>query len=257
MSSYGSSFGSSFGAWRFTVILGTVAILGSAGILSWAVATIPDMKTTPPERFGELAALPGNEQATDFAAALRAGPAEAGSSGWSTDVDWLSKQTFTSQAFVSDPKLAWPEPRADLPSPVSAPQANPQSQQAKPPLSRASAPLIAAPETVAAQALAPQAPAPQATASVAPAPQAATAAPPAEHQRRLVQAPKPEPPHAAAPAKPHRLAARPSYVEKIVEQGDAGAVTFRYRRHICAPPHMVDVCYMPVENRRGIVVERW
>ena len=62
-------------------------------------------------------------------------------------------------------------------------------------------------------------------------------------------------PQAAKP--PHRIAARPSYTEKVVEQGDAGEVTYHYRRQVCAPPHMVDVCYMPAENRRNIVVERW
>jgi hypothetical protein len=67
---------------------------------------------------------------------------------------------------------------------------------------------------------------------------------------------RPEAAPAPAP-KPHRLAAHPTYVEKIVEQGDAGEVKFRYRRHVCAPPHMVDVCYMPPENRRAIVVKQW
>jgi len=61
----------------------------------------------------------------------------------------------------------------------------------------------------------------------------------------------------AQPPKPHRVAARPSYVEKVVEQGDAGEVKFHYRRQVCGPRHMVDVCYMPPENRRSIVVERW
>jgi hypothetical protein len=46
-------------------------------------------------------------------------------------------------------------------------------------------------------------------------------------------------------------------MEKLVEQGDAGDVTFRYRRRNCTPSNMVDVCYMPLENRRGIVVEHW
>jgi hypothetical protein len=51
--------------------------------------------------------------------------------------------------------------------------------------------------------------------------------------------------------------ARGTYTEKVVEQGDAGDVKYRYVRHACTPPHMVDVCYMPAENRRSIVVQRY
>jgi hypothetical protein len=77
---------------------------------------------------------------------------------------------------------------------------------------------------------------------------------------RVQRHPNPEPTVAAAktqPPKPHRVVERPSYLEKVVEQGDAGEVRFHYRRQVCGPRHMVDVCYMPAENRRSIVVERW
>jgi hypothetical protein len=50
--------------------------------------------------------------------------------------------------------------------------------------------------------------------------------------------------------------ARSYYLEKFVEQGDAGEVKFRYRRRSCEPPNMPDVCFMPQANRRDIVVER-
>lgn len=60
----------------------------------------------------------------------------------------------------------------------------------------------------------------------------------------------------SATIKPHKLA-RPYYVEKLVEQGDAGEVAFRYRRRNCTPDNMVDVCFMPRENRRNIVVEHY
>jgi hypothetical protein len=73
--------------------------------------------------------------------------------------------------------------------------------------------------------------------------------------------PNPEPAVVAAakpqPPKPHRVVERPSYLEKVVEQGDAGEIKFHYRRQVCGPRHMVDVCYMPAENRRSILVQRW
>jgi hypothetical protein len=47
------------------------------------------------------------------------------------------------------------------------------------------------------------------------------------------------------------------YTERIVEQGDAGAVTYKEVRRRCEPGNMVDVCYMPAKNRRDIVVERY
>jgi hypothetical protein len=63
--------------------------------------------------------------------------------------------------------------------------------------------------------------------------------------------------HTLAP-RPHKVAAAArTYVEKVPEQGDAGDVSFRYRRRACTPGNMVDVCYMPESNRARIVVERW
>lgn len=78
----------------------------------------------------------------------------------------------------------------------------------------------------------------------------------ADHPKRSVQTRKPDRPDTAAP-KSHRLATRPYYLEKTVEQGDAGDVSFRYRRRNCTAPNIVDVCFMPAENRRSIVVERY
>jgi hypothetical protein len=73
----------------------------------------------------------------------------------------------------------------------------------------------------------------------------------AENPKRQAREAKSEP-AAATP----KLPARSYYMEKIVEQGDAGEVKFRYRRQSCEPPNMPDVCFMPQANRRGIVVER-
>jgi hypothetical protein len=60
-----------------------------------------------------------------------------------------------------------------------------------------------------------------------------------------------------ASAKPHRSGNHAEYVEQYVEQGDAGKVQFHYRRRSCTPGNMVDVCYMPAENRREIVVQHY
>jgi hypothetical protein len=76
-----------------------------------------------------------------------------------------------------------------------------------------------------------------------------------ESQKRLMRDPKSET-AAGAASNPAKLASRSYYVEKFVEEGDAGEVKFRYRRRACEPPNMPDVCFMPQENRRGIVVER-
>jgi hypothetical protein len=229
---------SSFGSWRFTAILGTVAILGTAGVLSWAMVTDSDPKSEPSERAAAPALPLSSEQSAGFAAALAAAPSEPRLSGWNDDLDWLSKKAMSTQTFVTPKTLGdtakpfWQAKAPDLPLPA-------------PPRSRSE------PEDQQAQIAVPQ--------------------PPVEHQaehqgaaephRRAQHDAKPEPVVAAAakaqPAKPHRVAARPSYVEKVIEQGDAGEVKFHYRRQVCGPRHMVDVCYMPPENRRSIVVERW
>jgi hypothetical protein len=60
----------------------------------------------------------------------------------------------------------------------------------------------------------------------------------------------------AATPKSHK-AAQAEYIERVVEQGDAGAVTYKDVRRRCEPGSMVDVCYMPAKNRRSIVIERY
>jgi hypothetical protein len=80
--------------------------------------------------------------------------------------------------------------------------------------------------------------------------------PAAERRTPRLADQKPERSHAAMP-RSHKPAARPTYIEKLVEQGDAGEVRFRYVRRNCTPPNMVDVCFMPAANRRSIIVQRW
>jgi hypothetical protein len=225
-----SSLRNTFATWRFTAILGAVAILGTAGIYTWATGTVADPKSTasvPTERTvtrGEIASALKSNQPKD--SALGSVLSDMSLFAWNNDLDWLSRRSVPLQASTEKPKLFWEDERPDLPVP---------------------APSMSQPDTTTRQA--------------AVQPPAVEYQAPAEQPRRVARETRPETVHAAKPtpqaAQPHRLAARPSYMEKIIEQGDAGEVTFRYRRQICAPPHMVDVCYMPQGNRRSIVVERW
>jgi hypothetical protein len=230
-------------------MLGAAALLGVAGVLAWPIIRGGDSNSDPAEAGFSLS----REQTRDVAAALTAAPSEPGLSEWNSDLDWLSKKSMSSQTFVPNTKPFWHEQTPDLPLPVpqtarsepETPRAAPVAPQ--PPVAREAAPEPARRavheakhEAVPTEPVKPQAARPEAT---------------------KPEAARPEPAHAAAARqptpKPHRIAARPSYMEKVVEQGDAGDVKFRYRRQACTPRHMVDVCYMPAENRRNIVVERW
>jgi hypothetical protein len=216
-------------------MLGAVAILGTAGILAWGMSTVADLKSGAPVRSAELAVPSKNELPRDFAARFANQRPESSPSGWNSDLDWLSKGSIVPQTLVPDSKLFWADQGPDLPLP--APPISPSELETR----HADVAQVPVPEGSVPQVLVPQVPAPRM---------------PAEHQKRFSRDPKPDPARAAAP-KPQKLAARPYYLEKLVEQGDAGEVKFRYRRQVCAPPHMVDVCFMPPENRRAIVVKRW
>ncbi len=61
---------------------------------------------------------------------------------------------------------------------------------------------------------------------------------------------------AARPKTPLRKEA-PGYLERVIDQGDAGDLKVRYVHRRCGPSHMIDVCYMPAANRQSIVVQRW
>ena len=210
--------------WRLTAILGTVAILGSVGV--FAAATMVDLKIERPAVASDPS-LPS--KGDDLAAAFASQKPEPQSYGWEFDFDWLNKGKPA--ALVEDHKPGQPD---DQPGglvtavPIAHPDL-PGWQPDRPGLEPDSAGRETTP---------------------------ALAGPSAQHPDRVRRDRKPDPPRAAAP-KPHRLAMRPTYLERSVEEGDAGEVTFHYRRRACTPPHMVDVCYMPAENRRTIVVERF
>jgi len=68
--------------------------------------------------------------------------------------------------------------------------------------------------------------------------------------------PVPKLAQAARPKVPSQKSAR-GYIERVVDQGDAGDLKVRYVHRKCGPAKMIDVCYMPAANRKSIVVQRW
>jgi hypothetical protein len=74
------------------------------------------------------------------------------------------------------------------------------------------------------------------------------ASPSLENSKRQMREPRPGPPAVPAAAR----APKPSYyTEKFVDQGE-----YRYRRRVCEPPNMPDVCYMPQADRQPIIVAK-
>ena len=219
--------------WRLTAILGTVAILGSVWV--FAAVTMADLKieraaiSSNPSLASKGDNLAAAFASQKLAAAFASQNPDPQSYGWEFDFDWLKKATPA--ALVEDGKPGWSDDQ-------------PGGLQPAVPTARPDKPVWQ-----------PDRPAPQPDwtgRETTP----ALAGPSAQHPDRVRRDRKPDPPRAAAP-KPHRLAMRPTYLERSVEEGDAGEVTFHFRRRACTPPHMVDVCYMPAENRRSIVVERF
>jgi hypothetical protein len=210
--------------WRLSAILGTVAVLGSVGV--FAAATMADLRFERPAVASDPSlASKGDNLASAFASQKP----DPQSSGWEFDFDWL--KNGTPAALVEDRKPGRPDDQAGglvAAVPIAQPD-QPVWQSARPVLEsdwtgREITPALAGPSV--------------------------------QHPDRVRRDRKLDPPRAAAP-KLHRLAMRPTYLERSVEEGDAGEVTFHLRRRACTPPHMVDVCFMPAENRRSIVVERY
>jgi len=219
-----------FGTSRFTAMLATIAILGTVGSFSWAVVIRANLKPDPSARLADRASSSKSasralrlkdERANKFAPIVKGEQFQLAASGRSDEQDQLRERSVSPRLFVdnSKPSLQDRGPDMPLPAPPLA-QSDPEIWQD----------MFAMPEAIAPQL-------------------------PGENQRRQVQDLKPEP--GAAPT-PNSLkpAARSFYIEKLVEQGDAGEVKYRYRRQSCTPPNMPDVCSMPQENRRSIVVER-
>jgi hypothetical protein len=68
---------------------------------------------------------------------------------------------------------------------------------------------------------------------------------PAHAPQQPAENPKRQPRAAAAASR----APKSYYMEKYLEQGE-----YHYRRRLCEPPNMPDVCFMPQSDRQPIVV---
>ena len=218
-----------FGGSRFTAMLATIAILGTAGSLSWIIVSHVHLKSGATGRSVDRAPLSRsaghgsrlkNERSNKFASFRRSERPQPTASGWSDDRGQWRERSIAPQVFADYRNISLQDRGADMPLPV-------------PPITRA--------DLATSQAK-------------FPVPQVSAPPPPVESQKRL-RDPRPEP-ATVATSNPPKLAARSYYTEKLVEQGDAGEVKFRYRRQSCEPPNMPDVCFMPQESRRNIVVER-
>jgi len=214
-----------FGASRFTAMLAAIAVLGTTASLSWIVVTHVHLKTGAAGRSVDHAsqsksasrASRQKSERSKFASLRRNERPQPIASSWSDDRDQLGEP----RRFADFMTSSLPDRGADMPLPVPpVTWSNLNTGQAK----SAEPAVFALPQ-------------------------------PVESQKRLAQDPRPEPAAVTTSNSP-KLAARSYYVEKFVEQGDAGEVKFRYRRQVCEPPNMPDVCFMPQASRRNIVVER-
>ena len=174
-----------------------------------------------------------NAAKSDRVPAPRTEPLELRLSGWEADLDRTARPFVLPEDFAVDQIKPWPG------QPTSETRAAQSGANAAPPVADR------APETDA----------PVADSPVVPAHRSFTAhrrLASSEHDQRRER----DQLRATSP-KLHKDFARGTYTEQIVEQGDAGDVKYRYVRHACTPPHMVDVCYMPAESRRSVVVQRY
>jgi hypothetical protein len=226
-----------FGASRFTAILAAIAISGTAGTFWWAIEIRADLKSGAsnhsPDRSLPLkpsgrALHSKDERSNKFELMGRSERQQPGPPVWSEDRDQFAERTAPALVSVNYTTPGSQNGAADMPLPIPPARSDREPPQAKTP----EPPAFALPL-------------------------------PAENPKRQTREPRPdirpdagpEPAAVAAPRSP-KLPSRSYYMEKIVEQGDAGEVKFRYRRQSCEPPNMPDVCFMPQANRRGIVVER-
>jgi hypothetical protein len=226
-----------FGASRFTAILAAIAISGTAGTFWWAIEIRADLKSgvsnrspdrSLPSKATSRALHSKDERSNKFELMGRSERQQPGPPPWSEDRDQFAERTAPPLMSVN---YTTPGPQnggADMPLPVPPARYDREPPPAKTP----ELPAFALPL-------------------------------PADSSKRQTRDPKPDPkpdpgPEPAAVAAPRspKLPSRSYYMEKVIEQGDAGEVKFRYRRQSCEPPNMPDVCFMPQANRRGIVVER-
>jgi hypothetical protein len=251
------------GVSRFTALLAAVAIVGMAGTFWWALETRSDMKAAAdnraasrslPPKFGGRVTRSKDEQPSKFephkfelmGKSERPQPGSqvsplGSSPGRSEDQDQGPDRPTPS------PWLAiYPNPGAAPKSALQSPASQSQSFQSHASSSPADMPLPALPALTRPdpspwQAI--KAPDPPTLLPLLPAPPL-----PAENPKRQAREQRPPPPAAARSPKPP---APSYYTEKFVEDGE-----YRYRRRVCEPPNMPDVCFMPQSDRQPIVVAK-
>jgi hypothetical protein len=219
----------SFSSWHVTAGLGAVTALAAVGIVWWAMATVSawHLPTTAAKHVLPLeidrgsAVASTSDPTTVVAKTDRAGATRAEPPDLRFS-GWEADLDRTGMMFVLPENLSGDQTKA-------RPNLAPQEANAAPPVADA-APEVDVPALPAARTFA--------------------------RHRRLASS-EHDQPRAAAGSRLHKGFARGTYTEKVVEQGDAGEVKYRYVRRTCTPPHMVDVCYMPAENRRSVVVQRY
>lgn len=214
------------GASRFAAMLVTIAVCGTAGSLAWIIVTRTDLKSGT-ARSADHASLTRSTSHTSHLKNERSNKVASfrnnerpRASGWSDELGQWRERSSAPRILVDYTNPGLRSGGADMPLPA-------------PPMTRSDT------ETWAKR----------------PEPAVFTPASAVENPQRL-RDPKPEPATSAATPNSPKGAARSYYLEKFVEQGDAGEVKFRYRRRPCEPPNMPDVCFMPQASRRNIVVER-
>jgi hypothetical protein len=218
-----------FGVSRFTAILAALAISGTAGTFWWAIQTRADLKSGANSRSADRALLsksalrasrPKDERSNRYELMGGSERPQPGPPGWSEGRDQFPERTVPPVVSVSYASAGSQNGGADMPLLIPPARPDREPSQAK-----------------------------------APDPPAFALPVPADSPKRQTHEASPEPAAVATP-RSSKLPGRSYYMEKIVEQGDAGEVKLRYRRQPCEPPNMPDVCFMPQANRRGIVVER-
>jgi hypothetical protein len=268
---------SGLGASRFTALLAAIAISGMAGAFWWAFETRSDMKAAAAHH-GTSRAAPAkfNGRAHERVGKIEPkyelmGKSERPASG--------GIQPTPQAAVRNDEQDAAPPVLAMFPNPGAAPTAplsrDPPSLRPSstglgspgPSLPGASLPMPAAPSSRADMPL-PALPAFAARPDPAPLLPAKEPEPPALFSQLPMTMPvqpaeTPKRPtreaarHASAAAAPAvraapKPAAAPSYyTEKYLDdQGE-----YRYRRRVCEPPNMPDVCFMPQADRQPILAK--
>jgi len=218
-----------FGASRFTAILAAIAISGTAGTFWWALQMRADLKSGTSSRSPDRA-LPSksagravrakDERSNRYELVGRSERPQPGPPGLSEDRVQLPERTAPPLVSVNYANPGSQNRGADMPLPIPPARPDREPSQTNVP----NPPVLALPL-------------------------------PAENPKRQTHEPASEPAAVVNP-RSSKLPARSYYMEKIVEQDDAGEVKYRYRRQSCEPPNMPDVCFMPQANRRDIVVER-